>query len=69
MTDNRLQELLRAAMPPAGDADPRRDLWPAVAERLDRGTGWSMLDLGLAAAVAVTLLMFPEWLFVLVYHL
>ena len=69
MTDDRLQELLRAAMPPAGDADPRRDLWPAVAERLERGAGWSMLDLGLAAAVTVTLLMFPEWLFVLAYHL
>lgn len=67
MTDERLEQLLRAAMPPAGAL--QRDLWPAVIDRLDRRQRWSSLDLGLAAAVAVTLLMKPEWLWLLAYHL
>ena len=69
MTDERLGELLRAAMPPSAADDAPRDLWPSLASRLDRGPAWSFVDLGLAAAVAVTLLMFPEWLWVLAYHL
>ena len=69
MTDERLGELLRAAMPPSGTDDSLRDLWPSLASRLDRGPAWSFVDVGLAAAVAITLLMFPEWLWVLAYHL
>ena len=69
MTDERLGELLRAALPPSAADDPSPDLWMPLASRLDRGPRWSSVDLGLAAAVAVTLLMFPEWLWVLAYHL
>ena len=68
MSNERLQELLRAAMPPVEDERPR-DVWPAVEERLDRGPRWSLLDLGLAAAVVVALLLNPEWIWVIAYHL
>lgn len=80
MTDDRLGELLRAAMPPTrdrtspGNADrgvpvDRRDVWPDLVARLEGAPRWTMLDLGLAAAAAIALLMFPEWLWLLVYHL
>jgi hypothetical protein len=65
----RLGELLRAAVPRIGDAGPPRDLWPRVVDRFDQGSRWSLLDVGLAAAVAVWLSIFPEWLLVLIYHL
>ncbi len=69
MTDERLRELLRTGMPPIGEPDPARDLWPGVSERLDRGVRWSLLDFGLAAAVVLGLLLFPEGWWVLAFHL
>ena len=68
MTDDRLKELLRSSMPPA-DGEPGRDLWPQIASRFAQGPRWSYLDLGLAAAAAVALAAFPEWLWLLAYHL
>lgn len=67
MTD--LGELLRAALPPVADGDRARDAWTEIVERLDRGPRFSLIDLGLAAAVAAVLLLFPEWFLVLAYHL
>ena len=69
MTDERLESLLRAAVPPSLDDGPRRDLWPVLARRFDDPPKWSYLDLSLAAAVVVVLAIFPEWLWLLVYHL
>jgi hypothetical protein len=65
----RLGELLRAAMPPTRDGTSHRDVWPNLVDRLESRPRWSMLDVGLAAAAAAALLMFPEWLWLLVYHL
>jgi hypothetical protein len=67
--DRRLQHLLRAALPPAADHGPSRDLWPLVVSRIQAPMRRSWLDMSLAAAVAVVLLLFPEWLLVLAYHL
>ena len=69
MTDERMKELLRAAMPLSGAEEPGRDLWPQVATRLEQGPRCSYVDLGLAAAAAVALVAFPEWLWLLAYHL
>lgn len=69
MTDERLAERLRAALPPTEDAAVRRDLWPSLVERLAQRPRWSLLDLALGAAAAVALAAFPEWLWMLVYHL
>ena len=69
MTDDELGRLLRAARPPIRDSAARRDLWPPLVERLNRRPRWSLLDLGLGTAAAVALLMFPERLGLLMYHL
>ena len=68
-TDDRLEQLLRTALPPAPVPTPSRDLWPLVAYRIQAQPQWSWVDLGLAAVVAIVLMMFPEWLSILAYHL
>jgi len=67
--DERLAHLLRAALRPADSAGPSRDLWPSVANRMEARVRLSWLDVGVAAAVAVALLMRPAWLWLLAYHL
>ena len=67
--DDRLVHLLRAALPPASAAFPSRDLWPSVASAMGARVRMSWLDLVLAAAVAVALLIHPAWLWLLAYHL
>ncbi len=67
--DDRLVQLLKAALPPAPAAGPSRDLWPRVASAMDARLRVSWLDLVLAAAVAAALLIHPAWLWLLAYHL
>ena len=67
--DDRLAQLLRSALPPAPAQGPSRDLWLLVVNRLQAQPRWSWADFGLAAAVTIVLLMFPEWLWLLAYHL
>jgi hypothetical protein len=69
MTDERLEQRLRAALPPTEDVSPRTDGWPALARRLDEKPRWSVLDVSLGVAAAVALLLLPERLWLLVYHL
>jgi hypothetical protein len=40
-----------------------------MSTRFEQAPRWSYLDLGLAAAAAVALAVFPEWLWLLAYHL
>jgi len=68
MNDERLQALLQAAVPPVSAAEPR-DVWALLADRMDRRTRWSPIDVGLAAAAAAALVIFPEWVLLLAYHL
>jgi hypothetical protein len=67
--DERLENLLRAALPPVDAGLPARDLWPRVVGRWRAQASWSWLDLGLALAAAAVLAAFPEWLRPLAYHL
>jgi hypothetical protein len=69
MTDDECVALLRAAIPPTDDERPARDLWSAVRARAHTAPRWSWLDLAVAAAAAVTLVMNPQWLSLLAYHL
>lgn len=69
MTDERLKELLNRGLPPSPHDGPSRDVWPEIASRLDQRARWSYVDLGLAAAAATALAVFPEWLWLLAYHL
>jgi len=61
--------LLREALHPVEDRQPSRDLWPLVVERIEAPIVWSWVDLSVAAAIAVVLLMFPEGVWLLAYHL
>jgi hypothetical protein len=67
--DERLEELLRAAVRETSARSPSRDLWPAIVERSRASAAWSWLDVGVAAIVAVVLLVRPRWLWLLMYHL
>ena len=67
--DERLERLLRSALPPVANAGPSRDLWPLVVSRSREPMAWSWLDVGLAAVVTILLLRFPNWLWLLAYHL
>lgn len=69
MNDDRIADLLRTALARQDDSAPARDLWPAVVSRLETRARWSSVDLGLVAAVALALLLFPEWVWPLAYHL
>ena len=69
MTDEDLQALLKSALPAPVDDPPPRDRWTDIVTRVDDRPRWSLLDLGLAAAVAGALLLFPEGIWLLAYHL
>jgi hypothetical protein len=69
MTDDlQLAALLRTAMPPVGSRTPARDLWPRLVRRARQRRRWTWLDIGLAAAVAGALFVWPEALLLLAYH-
>ena len=69
MTDDEpLRALLRSALPRDRTAS-QRDLWPALAQRLEARPRWSPFDVGLAAVVALVLLFFPEAIWLMAFHL
>lgn len=67
--DERLEELLRTALRRSTVRGPSRDLWPRIVERSRGPAGWPWLDLGIAAIVAIVLLMRPAWIWLLAFHL
>lgn len=70
MNDERVKELLRTAIKPAGDVELRRDLWPEMRQRMDRQTmRVSVFDWALVAAVLAWAVIFPEAALALLYHL
>ena len=66
---DRFEQFLRAALPPTVAREPAPILWVRVADRLDAPRRWSWVDLSLAAVVTIALSIFPEGLFLLVYHM
>lgn len=67
--DERLVDLLRAALPPTMADRPSSDLWPQVVDRIQAPPGWSWFDLALAAGIVAAMVVFPESLWLLGYHL
>ena len=64
-----IRTLLQDALPPV-DAEPRRDLWPAMSHRLDaRARRFVWYDWALAGLTASVFAAFPELILVLMYHL
>ncbi len=65
-----LRDFLKQALPPIGETAPRRDLWPELLRRLEgprAAVPW--FDWVLAAVTLIWLLLFPEAIPVLAYHL
>ena len=69
MTDDEIARLLRNTILPASADRTHRDLWPNVRQRLDEHPSWGWLDATLATALVVVLVLFPDWLSLLAYHL
>ena len=70
--ENELRALLQREFPPLQDAELQRDLWPQMLRHLDAQSQplrvpW--FDWALAAAVATALLLFPNAIPTLLYHL
>jgi hypothetical protein len=68
---DRLKNLLQQALPRVGnDAEPIRDLWPAMLKRLDaKPARVPWFDWALAAGVLALVAVFPAWIPVLLYYL
>ena len=68
--DDKLQELLRSALPPVADTELKQDLWPQMLRKLDESTiRPSWLDWALIAFLPVWFFLFPEVILALLYHL
>jgi hypothetical protein len=66
----RMKQLLRQALPPVhGDAEPARDLWPAVLRRLDQDQAPPWFDWALAAGLLAFAAFFPAAIPVFLYYL
>lgn len=67
--EEKLRQLVRKAMGPV-DSKLKRDLWPQMLRKLDeRPIRVSWLDWALVALLVVWLLVFPEAIPQLLYHL
>jgi hypothetical protein len=68
--EERMKKLLNQALPPIGDAEPARDLWPAMLQRLDaRPAAPPWFDWVLAGGLAVFAVVFPAAVPVFLYYL
>ena len=64
------QQLLKTALPPVKELEPRRDLWPAMRHKIDEQTICIPIwDWALIAAVLAWIAIFPKSALALLYHL
>ncbi len=67
---DRIEKLLKQALPPVDtDAEPARDLWPAVLRRLDERQAPPWFDLVLAGGLVALGAFFPASIPVFLYYL
>jgi hypothetical protein len=67
---DRMKNLLKQALPPVeADAEPGRDLWPAVLKRVDAQPAAPWFDWALAGGLAAMAVFFPASIPVLLYYL
>jgi hypothetical protein len=68
--EDRMKQLLKQAIRPAGDAEPEGDLWPAMLQRLDaQPAAPPWFDWALACGLAVFAVIFPAAIPVFLYYL
>jgi len=65
-----MNELITDVMKPIESVELRRDLWPGMRQRLDRQTmRVSAFDWALIAVVIVSIVLFPQQVLTILYHL
>jgi len=65
-----MNELITDVMKPIESVELRRDLWPDMRQRLDRQTmRVSPFDWALIAVVIVSIVLFPQQVLTILYHL
>lgn len=65
-----MNDLLKSALPPIKDLELKRDLWPAMRQRIDERTiRVPIWDWALIAAVLASVAIFPQAALALLYHL
>jgi hypothetical protein len=70
MNDERVKQIVKAALPAVAHSDLKRDLWPAMRARIDQQTlRVSAFDWALMAAVLVLVVINPQAALTLFYHL
>ena len=69
MNEEKLNELLRSALPPESVQGPSRDLWPAILQRIESPTVWTWLDACLLASITIGMLIFPRMLVLMALNL
>lgn len=76
--NDEIKALLKASIPPVGDPELRRDLWPQMLRKLDEQpasansaafTTVPWFDWALAAILSALLIIFPGTIPALLYHL
>ena len=67
--DERFERLLRRCLPPIPARQVAQDLWPALAERMNARARWSGFDVGVAVAVTIAVVLSPDALWLISYHL
>ena len=68
--DERMKQFLKNALPPIGDTEPSRDLWPRMLQRLEaRPAAPPWFDWALAGGVAIFALFVPAAIPVFLYYL
>jgi hypothetical protein len=70
LEQDRMRDLLKQSLPPVeADAEPGRDLWPAVLKRMDEQASTPWFDWVLAGGLVVMGAFFPAAIPVLLYYL
>lgn len=65
-----IKRLLKKSLPAMGDAELRRDLWPAMQQRLaEASVHVAWWDWALLASAGVAMWLFPATIPALLYHL
>jgi hypothetical protein len=68
--EDRFQQLLRQSLPPVGEVEPARDLWPVVVRRINaRPSAPPWFDWALAGGLVAFAAFVPVSIPVLLYYL
>jgi hypothetical protein len=64
-----MEELLKSAVPPWGETELRRDLWPEMRRRIESRARFGLVDWVIAGAVGGAVVIFPKLILGLLYQI